>query len=257
MFLLSTIEKSCIYSFLSYLTCKQCGSARRARAIAGIKLFFIWLYEKHEKTLKLKENPFQKLPYIEKTTRLPKYLSLEKALEIQRIFNNKNSKYPKRNNAIITLFLNTGIRLRELVNIDIQDINYDRRTLFIIAKGGKERTVFLNEKSIKAIKEYLDTRNDDNQALFISEKANRISARTVQYTVERAYALIGMKDMDYSTHTLRHTAATHIYHKTKDILVTKEFLGHENVASTEIYTHLDSEVLISAVNKNPLSNFSP
>ncbi len=186
-------------------------------------------------------------------SRQPIYLTLN---ESKRLLTSIDGKNKERDYAIITLFLNCGLRLSELVGIDINKINGD--ILTVIGKGDKERTVYLNKACLNAINTYLKVRPHDGvkdkNALFISERKQRISKRTVQYLVKK---YIGASDLDtekYSTHKLRHTAATLMYkYGNVDIRALQHILGHENISTTQIYTHVDDDRLRSAVKANPLS----
>lgn len=167
----------------------------------------------------------------------------------------------ERNFAIITLFLNCGMRLSELVGINLKDIDYNEYKLNVIGKGNKERTVYLNNACIEAIKNYVAVRPKDGikfnskDALFLSERKERISNRTVQYIVKQEFKLAGIDPDKYSVHKLRHTAATLMYkYGNVDIRALQELLGHESISTTEIYTHVDNEQIRSAVENNPLNN---
>ena len=166
--------------------------------------------------------------------------------------------------AIITLFLNCGLRLSELVAINIQYIDFNEYKLNVIGKGNKERTIYLNKACINAINGYLPVRpkenvkNDfkaSNKALFLSKRKERISNRTVQYIVEKELKKAGLDTSKYSVHKLRHTAATLMYqYGNVDIRALQELLGHESISTTEIYTHVSNEQVRNAVEVNPLAN---
>ena len=199
--------------------------------------------------------------------RLPKYLTLDesrKLLEtasIAKTGSNGNHDNRTRDYAMITLFLNCGMRLSELIGINISDIDFENRKLNVIGKGNKERTIYLNDACISAIKDYLAIRPhdavkfDSRDALFLSEQKKRISKRTVQYIVKQEIKLAGIEKANkYSVHKLRHTAATLMYkYGEVDIRALQELLGHESISTTEIYTHVDNEQIRSAVERNPLA----
>jgi len=162
---------------------------------------------------------------------------------------------------MITLFLNCGMRLSELVNINIKDIDFYDNKLNVIGKGNKERTIYLNNACIGAIKRYLDVRPHDavkgssRDALFLSEQKRRISNRTVQYVVKEELKKAGLDSNKYSVHKLRHTAATLMYQYGQvDIRALQELLGHESISTTEIYTHVSNDQVRNAVENNPLAN---
>ena len=164
-----------------------------------------------------------------------------------------------RDYAIVTLFLNCGMRLSELVSINITSIKFDEALMTVIGKGNKERTVYLNSAALASIKEYLKVRPTDGvtdeDALFLSERKTRISRRTVQNLIKFYLKVICGLDKNYSTHKLRHTAATLMYqYGNVDIRALQEILGHESIATTEIYTHVDNSQIRDAVESNPLAN---
>lgn len=197
---------------------------------------------------------------------MPKYLSLEQSQELLATVSNSeishgNHDNHERNFAIITLFLNCGMRLSELVGINIKDIDFSEYKLNVIGKGNKERTIYLNKACMEAIQTYLAVRPRDGvkfnsrDALFLSERKERISNRTVQHIVKQEFKLAGIDPDKYSVHKLRHTAATLMYkYGNVDIRALQELLGHESISTTEIYTHVDNEQIRAAVENNPLNN---
>lgn len=263
VFILANIKESEIIAFLVYLNyTRDCAASTRSRKLAAIKCFYNWLFTFN--ALGNLTNPTQGLPSIQRIERLPKYLSLEKSKKIIDIFNSQNSKFPERNNTILFLFLNCGLRASELININICDLNLPQSYINIVGKGNKERICYLNKKAKKRLKEYLKIRNsnkdfiDTSEPLFLSYRNGRLNLRTVETITKNAYRLAGLSEFGYTTHTLRHTAATIIYKYVKsDILLLKEFLGHSSVISTEIYTHVYNDEIKKAFESNPLSNFVP
>jgi len=198
----------------------------------------------------LKSNPAAGLKAPKREKRLPVYLNLDESREL---LSEIAGKYAVRDKAILTLFLNCGLRLSELVGIDRSDIRGD--TLQVIGKGNKERTIYLNKACLSALNGYLDTRTDTEKALFLSERKQRISNRTVQSLVKKHIGKAGLDTEKYSTHKLRHTAATLMYkHGHVDIRALQAILGHESISTTEIYTHVDDEQLRAAVSNNPLND---
>ncbi len=255
-----------IHSFLAYLkTCYNSKPATLARKTASIRVFFKYLCNK---TKRIPVNPALDLesPKLEK--RLPKYLNLDQSKELLKVASSPNTSghgnhdNSERNFAMITLLLNCGMRLSELVNINISDIDFSENKLNVVGKGNKERTIYLNNACVKAINAYLAVRPHDGvkfnsrDALFLSEQKKRISNRTVQYVVKNELKLAGIEKYDkYSVHKLRHTAATLMYkYGNIDIRALQELLGHESISTTEIYTHVDNEQVRNAVESNPLAN---
>ena len=252
-----------IHSFIYYLAINNNNKpATRARKISSIRIFFNYLVTK----LKIiNVNPAQNLETPKREKRMPKYLTLEESEKLLSITANEDSKYKERDFAIITLFLNCGMRLSELVGINIKDISFSDSKLTVIGKGNKERTIYLNSACINAINSYISVRPKDgikhdsknsHKALFLSERKERISNRTVQYIVDKELKRAGLETTKFSTHKLRHTAATLMYkYGQVDIRALQELLGHASISTTEIYTHVDNDQVRNAVNRNPLSNF--
>ena len=212
----------------------------------------------------IKENPAIGIKTPKQEKRMPKYLSLEDSKRLLNVTADENDENKERDYAIITLFLNCGLRLSELVGINISNIDFSENRLTVIGKGNKERTIYLNEACINAITKYMSVRPKEgvkmdskasNKALFLSKWKERISNRTVQYIVERELLKAGLDTSKYSTHKLRHTAATLMYQYGKvDIRALQELLGHESIATTEIYTHVSNEQVRDAVESNPLND---
>lgn len=251
---LKSITKRDFYAYMGHLANGMNNSAKtRYRKNSSVRTFFKYLKDVLEI---IDENPALdiEMPKIDKS--LPIYLTLDECMSLLTAVRNYKQKkvYEMRDYAIITLFLNTGMRLSELVGINIKDIRNDD-TLRVIGKGNKERTIYLNDACRSAIDDYLKLRPQvETDALFLSSHENRISNRAVQKLVEKHLNNAGLDSDRYSVHKLRHTAATLMYqYGNADILALKEILGHESVATTQIYTHINSDVLKSAVENNPLS----
>lgn len=246
-----------IHAFLYYLTdTYHSKAATRARKAASIRVFFQYLTQKANL---LKIDPAQGLetPKIDK--RLPKYLSLEESKKLLEVTKSTSNEFKERDYSIITLFLNCGMRLSELVGINIKDINFSDNKLTVIGKGNKERTIYLNDACVNAIKEYIAVRPhdgvkfDSRDALFLSKRKERISNRMVQEIVKKELGKAGLDMNKYSVHKLRHTAATLMYqYGHVDIRALQVLLGHENIATTQIYTHVNDEQVKNAVKSNPL-----
>ena len=261
---LSKIKQEDIHAFISYLSInRKCGPATCARKISTIRIFFKYLTI----TAKLLEdNPAQNLETPKLNKRLPKYLTLEDSQKLLNMtYADDNNENKERDFAIITLFLNCGLRLSELVGINIADIKFDDQKMTVIGKGNKERSIYLNKACIDAIKAYIEVRpkegvkkdkKDSDKALFLSSYRQRISKRTVENIVSRELTRAGLDTTKYSTHKLRHTAATLMYkYGEVDIRALQELLGHQSISTTEIYTHVDNEQVRTAVESNPLSQF--
>ena len=256
--LLKKINLDDLHSFLSYLTKNYDNKAiTRSRKVSSLRIFFNYLCQKNI----LQINPTQNLetPKIEK--RLPKYLTLDDSRKLLEIASDEDNRNYERNYAITTLFLNCGMRLSELVGINIKDIIFDECQLNVIGKGNKERTIYLNKACIKALNQYMQKRSTINalkgseDALFLSERCQRISKRMVQQIIYNELKAAGLDATKYSVHKLRHTAATLMYqYGNVDIRALQELLGHESISTTEIYTHVSNEQVRNAVESNPLSD---
>lgn len=226
----------------------------RARKTTALRTFFKYLTDN---THQLEQNPAQNLDTPKARKTLPQYLSLEQCLEL---LNTVSGDFARRDYCILTLFLNCGLRRAELVGINLDDIRGDN-TLRVRGKGNKERVIPLNDACQQAIKAYLEVRPvdgvKDKNALFLSRLKQRITVQGVYYVVKNYLKMVPGAE-NYSTHKLRHTAATLMYQKGGvDVRVLQAILGHENLGTTEIYTHLSDAQLQNAVQSNPLSNIKP
>ena len=247
--LISKIKLEDIHAFLGYMKeTFHSKPATLARKVSSIRIFFNYMCNK---TKKIPNNPAIDLETPKLGKRLPKYLTLDQSRELLKVASSPlpsshgNHDNSSRNYAIITLFLNCGMRLSELVGINIKDIDFSENKLNVIGKGNKERTIYLNKACITAINSYIKDRPkegikfDSRDALFLSEQRRRISNRTVQYVVKQEMKLAGIDINKYSVHKLRHTAATLMYkYGQVDIRALQELLGHESISTTEIYTHV-------------------
>ncbi len=253
MHLIETVNLSVLYEYLSFVNKKRNNdSSTRARKVASLRSFFKYLTSKAGL---LKDNPAKELDSPKLKRSMPKYLSLDEA---KRLLGAVHGRDSVRDLCIITLFLNCGMRLSELANINIKDMKED--TITIIGKGNKERTIYLNSACMASIANYLRVRpsdglcDKDRDALFVSNQHRRMSIKTIQHLVKKYLNLAGLDTTKYSTHKLRHTAATLLYRYGEvDIRILQEILGHKNMSTTEIYTHLDNQQLRQAVQKHPLS----
>ncbi|MBR2474435.1 MAG: tyrosine recombinase XerC [Clostridia bacterium] len=256
---LNKVRSEHVYSFLSYVADKRGNKASaRARKLTAIKSFFKYLTVT---TRQLKDNPSKDIDAPSQRAPLPKFLSLDESIELlQAVKNDTESKTKERDFAILTLFLNCGMRLSELVGLNLSDFDKELTVVRVLGKGSKERMIYLNNACKSAIEDYIPIRNSDAQikdknALFISSRQhNRISNKTVQWLVKKYLELAGLGNKHYSTHKLRHTAATLMYRTGKvDVRVLKDILGHEQLNTTQIYTHVSDESMRSAMMENPLS----
>lgn len=252
-----------IYEFLFYAgSDRQNGWAAKARKLTAIKSFFKYLVSKRKL---LEKNPAADIDSPKKERALPKFLTLEESMALlDTIRSDTASASVKRDYAIVTLFLNCGMRLSELCGIDLKDLDPQLRSLRVIGKGAKERVIYLNAACRDAIQAYLEVRianlseNDAaNPALFLSGRGNRISNKTIQWMVGKYLKAAGLENRGYSVHKLRHTAATLMYQSGNvDVRVLKDILGHEQLNTTQIYTHVSDAHMQEAMEQNPLSQIS-
>ena len=255
------ITNSEVFDFLSYLANDRnpepdspmpdlgISPSSRARKLSAIKSFYKYLTVR---TKQLSENPVADLEYPKLRKSLPKYLTLEQSSKLLQSVSGQNEK---RDYAILMLFLNCGIRRSELVGLNVSDVYDDR--IRVIGKGNKERFVYFGTPCRKAIDAYMEERKQkvltDNRALFGSRNGNRISVTAVHRLVEKALKQAGLDSTQFSAHKLRHTAATMMLSGGVDVKTVQEVLGHENLNTTQIYTHIESTELKIAAEANPLS----
>jgi len=255
------ITTSDVFDFLSYLANDRnpdpdspagdlgISASSRARKLSAIKSFFKYLTVR---TKQLQENPVADLEYPKLRKSLPKYLTMEQA---SRLLSSVSGANEKRDYAILMLFLNCGIRRSELVGLNISDVYEDR--IRVVGKGNKERFVYFGTPCRKAIDAYMAERKEkvltDNRALFGSRNGNRISVTAVHRLVDKALKQAGLDSTQFSAHKLRHTAATMMLSGGVDVKTVQEVLGHENLNTTQIYTHIENTELKIAAEANPLS----
>lgn len=262
VFTLLQTKESDVIAFLVYLNFnKNNNPYTRQRKLSAIRRFFKWLLSTYPIENKTK-NPVSNLESIKKVERIPKHLTLEQAKKIQDIFNFKNSMFPARNNAIISLFLATGIRLSELINMNLENINFENDSIVVLGKNNKQRTVYFHKYCKQKMLEYINVRYRSqkiiklNSPLFINRYGKRIGIDAVEDICKNAYKLMELDGLGYTTHTLRHTAASIIYMYVKeDMLLLKQFLGHSNITTTQIYTHISNKNIKEALEKHPLNTY--
>jgi integrase/recombinase XerC len=257
--LLRSLKRADLLDYLYFTATERANSARtRARKLTALRSFYRYLTR--EKLVP--ENIAKDIDSPKIRQSLPKYLSLD---ESETLLDTAAEQAPEktreRDYAILTLFLNCGLRLSELVGLNLSDFSPDLKSVRVLGKGAKERIVYLNDACREAIRAYLPVRNADTQikpdsadALFISLRHRRISRKTVQWVVYRSLQEAGLESKKLSVHKLRHTAATLMYQTGHvDIRVLKDILGHEQLSTTQIYTHVSSEAMERAVATNPLA----
>lgn len=225
----------------------------RARKVSSLRGFYKYYCDKLQL---IADNPTKSLDMPKTPKALPKYLTLRESLQL---LESVDGKYKERDYCILTLFLNCGMRVSELVGINLQDISDDR--LRLLGKGNKERMIYLNQACMNAIEAYLPHRitpkAGHKNALFISQFGQRINVQTVKALVKKYLGAAGLAQKHCSVHKLRHTAATLMYQNGVDVRTLKEVLGHENLDTTMIYTHVVDQNMKDAATANPLSQVSP
>lgn len=254
-----------VYEYLAYLSRDRVknqrsrdtqyglSAATRARKIAAIRSFYKYLTVKAKL---LDVNPVQDLdsPKIPKS--LPRYLTLE---ESQRLLSSVDGRNAERDYCILCIFLNCGLRISEIVGLNLSDIRSDH--LRVVGKGNKERVVYLNEATAQAINDYLLVRSGveaaDRNALFLSTRRTRMSREAVHSMVKKSLLRAGLDAEKYSSHKLRHTAATLMLQNGVDVRTLQELLGHDHLNTTQIYTHVDNTELRLAADANPLGKLKP
>lgn len=251
---LKDVSLSDLYEFMAYVNnFRSSNDNYKARKISSLRSFFNYLSTKINF---LENNPAVNLDSPKLKKRLPQFLSLEESITLLKSIDGKNKE---RDVAIFVLFLNCGLRLSELVGINISNIDFDKQTLRVVGKGNKERMVYLNDLCINAIKSYLAVRPDeieynDRDALFISGKNRRISNRMVELLAKKYFVEAGIDPTRFSPHKLRHTAATIMYKEGNvDIKTLQEILGHVSISTTQIYTHINNQDMKDAADNNPFN----
>ena len=253
------------YDFLAYLSRDRVKNQRsrdteygtkavtRARKVSTLRSYYKYL---NVKAKLIDDNPLKDLDVPKTPATLPRYLTLEEA---QNLLSSIDGKNKERDYCIICIFLNCGLRISEIVGLNIQDIRSDH--LRVYGKGAKERVIYINESTASAINDYLAVRKEiaaiDRNALFLSNRRTRITRETVHSMVKKSLASAGLDPEKYSSHKLRHTAATLMLQNGVDVRTLQELLGHENLNTTQIYTHVDNSELRIAADANPLSKFKP
>ena len=253
---LSKISIADIYAFLAYCTSERTNNlSTRNRKASSIRGFFKYIADNMKY---IPSNPVSHLQLPSDKKKLPRYLTLEQSVALLNAVEGENAA---RDYCILTIFLNCGLRLAELVGLNLSDINLEECTMKVTGKGNKQRMLYLNSACVSAIRSYMAVRpadglkgEDARSALFVSRLGKRIGRQAVQLMVYNYLKKIGLDGQHYSVHKLRHTAATLLYqYNDTDILVLKEMLGHENLSTTEIYTHVENKQVRAAIENSPLN----
>ena len=250
-----SVSKEDIYEYLYFLS-RECGNKKSstARRLASLHGFYDYLVNQVNR---LQKNPTTSIRPPKQDKVLPKYLTAEQSKDLLESTQTQ-SDFPERDYCMVVLFLNCGMRLAELVGMNLEDIDFEQRQIRLFGKGHKERMVYLNDACIEALQLYLKKRNameglnPREKAVFLTRRRKeRIGNRRVEQLITGAMKAAGLKG--FSTHKLRHTAATLMYQTGNvDILTLKQLLGHSSVGTTQIYTHLQEFQVRAAIEQNPL-----
>ncbi len=252
--LYGSVTLSDVYDFFAYLSRdRELNAASRARMLTSLKGFYSYLTVK---TKQLSADPVQNVDTPKLRKALPRYLTLE---ESRRLLSAVDGKNKERDYCILCLFLNCGLRVSEMVGLNLTSVRQD--SLLIHGKGSKERVVYLNEASAAALNDWLLVRKSiaaiDKNAVFLSSRRKRMSVDAVQMMLKKTLLRAGLDPSQYSPHKLRHTAATLMLQNGVDVRTLQELLGHESLNTTQIYTHVADSGLRSAAEANPLADFAP
>lgn len=257
---IKSVTREDIVEFLVHATLDRGNNTTtRMRKLSSIRSFFHYA---HSRQHYIENNPSDDVDSPKKSKTLPKYLTIAEAIKLlEAIKGDKTSKTVIRDFAIVTLFLNTGMRLSELVGLNLNSFDHDLAKVKVIGKGRKERIVYLNDAAKRALIDYLKIRLDpryittSDKAFFLSRRQVRISNKTIQWMVAKYLDMAGLGDRGLSVHKLRHTAATLMYQSGRvDIRVLKDILGHEQLNTTQIYTHVVDRNIEEAVSNHPLAD---
>lgn len=257
-----SVNERAILEFLMYASTQRGNSpTTRMRKLSALRSFFGYLCKKQQI---IDSDPTANIDAPKKGSTLPKYLTVDEAVRLlEAIRADKDSKTSARDYAIVCLFLNTGMRLSELVGLNLESFDSQITQVKVIGKGNKERMIYINAAAREAVENYLRVRLDpkhvrtSSHALFLSNREQRISNKTVQWVVYKYLKLADLNTKGMSVHKLRHTAATLMYQTGKvDVRVLKDILGHEQLNTTQIYTHIAERNLVEAVESNPLADIS-
>ena len=247
---LNNVNMGEICGFLNFTLSSRKNSPRtRARKICALKQLYFFLTLNYDNfSNKIVVN----LEVPRFTPSIPKHLTKQQSI---KLLNSVDSRHKLRDLCILLLFLSCGMRLSELVGLNVSDYNEEERSLRLLGKGNKERIVYLNDSCEYVLKKYIASKTDKSNALFVTSTGNRIHKRRVQQIVDESLERAGLDNLGITTHKLRHTAATLMYENGTDLLIIKEMLGHESISTTQIYTHVSNPRLKQACENSPLANY--
>ena len=254
--LVGSAHLSDVYEFLNYVFSEKSNNANtRARKVSAIRGLYKYLTNN---VRLLASNPVENLELPATKKALPAYLTLEQCYELLGALDPADPHY-RRDSCMVTLFLNCGMRLSEMSGLNVS--SYRDNTLRVLGKGNKERILYLNDACMDALNDYLAERKEykkivDQEALFLNRQGERLGQRRIQQIITGLLEKAGLSNMGFSTHKLRHTAATMMYqYGDVDVKVLQEILGHEHLNTTEIYTHVADVQKENAMASNPLAHY--
>ena len=258
--ILLEVKKNHVIAFSTYYSFTLNNSSTTIQdKLSTIRVFYDWLLSITPGGY-LYINPTNNILNKEKIDKEAKFLNLDQAKILEEVFTFENSNNPILYNTIISIFLCTGMRVGELINIKIKDVDFNNSTIRIAGKGNKERVAYLSQKCKNRILLYLDKRKNKNKViepndfLFVTEKNKKFTTEEIQKICKKGYSFLGLGNSGYTTHSLRHTAATIMYkYSNKDIYTVKEFLGHDEISTTQRYVHIQEEDLRKLTDNNPLN----
>ena len=240
---LEKIDYLTLRKYLAILKEKKLGTNTVLRHLSTLRSFFRFLTREGY----IKTNPILSLSSLKKEKHLPMFLTedeVRKLIEAAIPLDERSL----RDRAILETFYSTGIRISELVGLNTQDIDFIGGIVKVMGKGRKERIVPIGEVALSAIRNYLDKRKKQADALFLNKSGRRITDRGVRNIVGKYIRLASIKQ-GVSAHTFRHSFATHLLNRGADLRSVQELLGHVNLSTTQIYTHLTTDRLKSVYDK--------
>lgn len=240
---IESVDYLALRKYLAVLKEKSLGARSVARHLSTLRSFFKFLTREGY----LKTNPILSLLSPKLDKHLPSFLTEEEVLRLIESSLPKN-EMGLRDKAILETIYSTGIRVSELVGLNLEDVDFIGCIIKVMGKGKKERIVPIGDKAIGAIRDYLDSREKYSLAVFLNKRGGRITDRGVRNIVKKYIAIAGIKK-GVSPHTLRHSFATHLLNRGADLRSVQELLGHANLSTTQIYTHLTTEKLKGVYNK--------
>jgi len=234
---INTIDVNFVREYLKELYNKKYSSSSISRKVSSLKSYFKYL----EAENKIKTNPMSLISNPKKEKKLPNFLNYN---DLEKLLNtpDKDTEEGIRDSLILEMLYSTGIRVSELVNIEIKNINFEEHKILVLGKGNKERYVYYGTKCQKILDDYLKIRKANTNYLLVNKHGNKLNERTVRKIIEETTKKARL-NVHVTPHVLRHTYATHMLNEGADLKSVGDLLGHENLSTTQIYTHVSNERL--------------